>query len=130
VIASTTSIGVYLLEIGWPGKLSIAVFIAGLYYASIIHRRRLGIRHRLALAVYSPLPFLLGLFGISCGFIQVVKAVRDGSVFDPWFGVLAFLEFFQVVPLTLLETIFLLFLSFLLLLHDAVKEQATRRDPS
>ncbi len=129
MIASITSIWVYLLEIGWPGKLSIAVFIAGLYYASIVHRRRLGIRHRLALAVYSPLPFLLGLFGISCGFIEAVRWVNAGSVFVPWSGLLAFLEVFQIIPLTLLETIFLLFLSFLLLLHDAVKEEATPRDP-
>ncbi len=130
MIASISSIGVYLSEIGWPGKLSIAVFIAGLYYASIIHRRRLGIRHRLALAVYSPLPFLLGLFGISLGFVEAVKWVREGCIFDPWGGILLFLERFQIIPLTLLETIFLLFLSFVLLLHDAVKDQATRPDPT
>jgi len=130
VIASITSIGVYLLEIGWAGKLSIVVFIAGLYYASIIHRRRLGIRHRLALAVYSPLPFLLGLFGISLGFVEAVKSVGEACVFAPWAGILHFLERFEIIPLTLLETIFLLVLSFLLLIHDAVKEQATRRDPS
>lgn len=120
----------YLSETGWPGKLSIAVFVAGLCYASIIHRRRLGIRHRLALAVYSPLPFLLGLFGIAIGFLQAAEFVRGGSIFVPQEGFYYFSELFQIVPLTVLETIFLLFLSFLLLLHDAVKEQATRRDPS
>lgn len=120
----------YFSETGWPGKLSVAVSIAGLCYALIIHGRRLGIRHRLALAVYSPLPLLLGLFGISSGLFEVVDSVFSGALYVPEAGFADFLERFKIVPLTLLETLILLFLSFLLIVHDAVKDQATRRDPS
>ena len=121
------SIWDYFFLIGWPGLLSIAVTLAGIVYAGVIHRRRLGIFHRLALIAYSPFPLLLGLLGFSIGVDHAVTSTLHACIFDLKFGMDYFLEVIQIVHLTILETITLLFLGFILIFHEAVREQRRKQ---
>jgi hypothetical protein len=115
----------YLLEIGTAGQVSIALFIAGIIYASVVHLRHLGFRYRLAFIPFCLLPLVIGLFGLSAGSVGIIEASRRGAIFDSPGMLYHFGEILQIMPVASLATAILLSISFLLLLSKSSESPHT-----
>ena len=115
----------YLLEIGTSGQICIALFIAGIIYASVVHLRRLDFRYRIAFIPFSFLPLAVGVFGLSVGSVGIIEASRRGAIFDSPRMLYHFGEILQIMPVASLATAILLSMSFLLLLSKSCEPTRT-----
>jgi len=107
----------YLKEIGLPGQISIVLFLLGIIFAVAIYVRRLEIRYCAAFLVFSLLPFMVGIFGLSVAIIDAIKALGTSGILNLGKVLSIFGEILQVIPLATLETILLLFLATLLFMR-------------
>ncbi len=106
----------HLSETGIYGQLSVVVFLIGIVFAGWIHFRQLSFRYRIAFIPFSLLPFMIGVFGLAVGTIEIIHSIREGAVRIDGYGILEeFGETLQVIPLTSIETIALMIVSIILL---------------
>ena len=107
----------YIKEIGLPGQISIVLFLLGIIFAVTIYVRRLEVRYCAAFLVFSLLPFMFGIFGLSVATIDAIKSFGTAGVLNLGKVLGMFGEILQIIPLASLETILLLLAASLLFMR-------------
>ncbi len=120
-VRKMTFVSVYL-NAGLAGHLSTLLFFGGLVLAWRIHRKGLGLRHRLVLVLVAFLPLLVGIYDAAHGFIIQTRAISQPSPLGDFASPSSRLG---AIPVGAFECLVLLGVSSLLLLS---KRAETGRD--
>lgn len=114
------------LDTGMPGHLAMLAFLAALVFAVIIYRKRLGLRHRLALLPLATIPLMSGIMGCCHDYAAPGKRTTAARSAE-FFGMLDETPL-QVVAMGAVQTAILLVIALALLLHkDTARAWALER---